>query len=194
MLNKNKGMNVAVVGIFAALIIVLQFVSSTIMIGNFSITLTLVPIVFGAILYGYKVGAALGGIFGVIVVICCIIGLEKDGATLMQAKPILTTVVCMCKGILAGVLPGFVFKAVGQKHPYLGTVLAAIVAPIGNTGLFLICMVIFFRDMLTIGTSGAATVYYIFTGLVSINFIIEMIINIVAAPALYRAVQVVKRI
>ncbi len=194
MSNKNKGSNVAVVGIFAALVIVLQLVSGFVKIGNISITLTLVPIVLGAVLYGYKVGAALGGIFGVIVVICCITGLDAGGSMLIQANPVITVLICLVKGVMSGLLPGLVYKAFGKKNQYLGTVLSAIVAPIGNTGLFLLGMILFFKDTLVMWADGADTVYYIFTGLVGINFIVEMIVNVVAAPVLFRVSKAVRRI
>lgn len=194
MSNKNKGLNVAVIGIFAAVVVVLQFISAFVKIGSFPLTLTLIPIVLGAVLYGPKVGSALGAVFGIVVVICCFTGIDVGGQILVQANPVLTTVVCMAKGILAGLLPGLVFRAVGVKKPYLGTVLSAIVAPIGNTGLFLICMMVFFKDVLVSWAGGSDVVYYVFTGLVGWNFVIEMVINIIAAPMLYRVSKAVKKI
>lgn len=194
MSNKNKGLNVAVIGIFAAVVVALQFISAFVKIGSFPLTLTLIPIVLGAVLYGPKVGSALGAVFGIVVVICCFTGIDVGGQILVQANPVLTTVVCMAKGILAGLLPGLVFRAVGGKKPYLGTVLSAIVAPIGNTGLFLICMMVFFKDVLVSWAGGSDVVYYVFTGLVGWNFVIEMVINIIAAPMLYRVSKAVKKI
>lgn len=194
MSNKNKGLNVAVIGIFAAVVVVLQFISAFVKIGSFPLTLTLIPIVLGAVLYGPKVGSALGAVFGIVVVICCFTGIDVGGQILVQANPVLTTVVCMAKGVLAGLLPGLVFRAVGGKKPYLGTVLSAIVAPIGNTGLFLICMMVFFKNVLVSWAGGSDVVYYVFTGLVGWNFVIEMVINIIAAPMLYRVSKAVKKI
>ncbi|MBQ1183510.1 MAG: ECF transporter S component [Clostridia bacterium] len=194
MSQKKVGLNVAIVGIFAALVVVLQFMSAIFPIGQFNLTLTLIPIVLGAVLYGPRVGAALGAIFGAVVVICCFTGLDVGGSILVQTSPILTTAVCMAKGILAGVLPGIVFNAAGKRKPYFGTVLAAISAPVGNTGLFLICMLLFFKSTLVSWAGGADTVYYIFTGLTGWNFLIELAINAVAAPLLYRVTKAVRHI
>ncbi len=194
MSQKKEGLNVAVIGIFAALVIVLQFLSAIFPIGQFNLTLTLIPIVLGAVLYGPKIGAALGAVFGAVVVICCFTGLDVGGSILVQRSPILTTAVCMAKGILAGILPGVIFKSVGKKKTYLGTVLAAISAPIGNTGLFLICMLLFFKSTLVSWAGGVNTVYYIFTGLTGWNFLIELVINAVAAPLLYRVTRAVRHI
>ena len=194
MSKSKKGINVAVVGIFAALVILLQFLSAFVKIGNFPLTLTLIPIVLGAVLYGPKVGAVLGGVFGAVVVVCCFTGIDPGGAVLVQASPVLTSAVCMAKGILAGVLPGLTFKLFQNKNKYAGTIVSAIVAPIGNTGLFLLCMLVFFKDILVSWAGGSDTVYYIFTGLTGWNFVIEMVINIVAAPLLYRVCKAIKKI
>ena len=53
-------------GILTAIVIVLQFVASAIKFGPFSITLVLAPIIIGAALYGWKAGAWLGAVFGMI--------------------------------------------------------------------------------------------------------------------------------
>ena len=58
--------------IFTALVVVLQVVATFVRIGAFPVTLTLVPIVVGAAIYGTKAGAWLGGVFGAVVAIACI--------------------------------------------------------------------------------------------------------------------------
>ena len=64
-----KAEKTAVYGVFAAIIVVLQLLSYTLKIGTFNLSLVLIPIVFGAYLYGPKTGAVLGGIFGCILAI-----------------------------------------------------------------------------------------------------------------------------
>ena len=66
--------------LLAALIVVLQTVASGIKIGPVPISLTLVPIVVGAILFGPGAGAFLGGVFGVVCLIAGIAAeLQTDG-------------------------------------------------------------------------------------------------------------------
>ena len=48
------------IAVLAALVVVLQLLSSVIKIGTVSITLTLIPIVVGAAFYGPGAGAILG--------------------------------------------------------------------------------------------------------------------------------------
>ena len=55
--------------LFAAIVVVLQIIGNYIRIGNFSISLVLVPIIVGAALYGPAGGAFLGGVFGIVVII-----------------------------------------------------------------------------------------------------------------------------
>ena len=57
----------AALAIFTALIVVLQLVANVAKVGPVSITLSLVPIVVGAALYGVSAGAYLGGVFGLVV-------------------------------------------------------------------------------------------------------------------------------
>ena len=57
------------IAVLAALVVVLQLLSSVIKIGTVSITLTLIPIVVGAAFYGPGAGAILGTVFGLVVYI-----------------------------------------------------------------------------------------------------------------------------
>ena len=54
-------------GLLTAIVVVLQAMAIAIRFGVFNITLVLVPIVVGAALYGWKAGAWLGFVFGVVV-------------------------------------------------------------------------------------------------------------------------------
>ena len=56
-------------GILTALVILLQYFSNYIYFGPFSITLALIPILIGAILFGPFMGAWLGFVFGLVVLL-----------------------------------------------------------------------------------------------------------------------------
>ena len=73
--------------IFTALVIVLQLVATFVKIGTFPVTLTLVPVVIGAALYGAGVGAWLGFVFGAVVLVACIAGADQGGAILWNLNP-----------------------------------------------------------------------------------------------------------
>ena len=79
-LTMGKTQRMVGLAIFTAIIIVLQLVSTFIKFGPFSITLAMIPIVVGAAVYGAGAGAYLGGVFSVVVLICCVTGADPGGA------------------------------------------------------------------------------------------------------------------
>ena len=185
----------------AALVVVLQIISALIppIGGMVSITLTLIPVVIGAILFGKKGGAILGFTFGLIVMINCITALDPGGNILWNANPILTALLCLLKGVLAGFVPAVVYSAISGKKTMsvtkkvFATALAAMLAPIVNTTTFVIGMLLFFKETLTIWAGGQALIVYILLGLAGLNFLIEFIINIILTPAIIRIVDIVKK-
>src|SRR5699024_7713117 len=122
--------------IFTALVIVLQLVATFVKIGTFPVTLTLVPVVIGAALYGAGVGAWPGFVFGAVVLVACIAGADQGGAILWNLNPLVTAALCLVKGAAAGWIAGLAFKALEKKAPTAGVICAAIASPVVNTGIF----------------------------------------------------------
>ena len=180
--------------LMTGIIIVLQIVASFIKFGPFTITLALAPIIIGAALYGAGAGAYLGGVFGVMAVIGCINGSDGGGAMVYQANPVLCIVVVMAKGILAGLAAGLVYRLFQSKNGYLAMLCAAIVCPVVNTGVFLACMALFFREVLQAWADGSDVVTYVLSGLVLLNFLPELGVNVIFSPAGQRIVQAVRKV
>ncbi len=182
-----------------ALVVVLQVISAMIppIGGVVSITLTLVPVVVGAILFGVKGGAILGFAFGLIVLINCITALDPGGNVLWNVNPFFTLLICFVKGIAAGVVPAVFYKLVkgsvesGKGRKYGAALVAALSAPIVNTGLFVCGMFLFFKDTLYAWAGDTAVFTYILLVLAGINFLVEFMINIILTPAIVRIVDVV---
>ena len=189
MSTKQKSMNVAILGIFSAITVVLQILSYAVKIGTFNLSLVLIPIVLAAVLYGPKYGAIVGGVFGAIVTIASAMGMDAGGNVLFQSAPLLTTLVCLGKGAFAGFFAGLIAKPLKAKNIYLAVLSAAIIAPVTNTGLFVLSMFAFFRDTLTVWADGADVVYYAIVGLIGVNFIIELVINLVLSPVVLRVTK-----
>lgn len=186
--------NMVGIALLMAMVVVMQFISGMIPpIGGFSISLVLIPIVIGAAVYGIGAGTLLGATFGTIVYINCVTGADPGGAMVLQASPILCFLVVMGKGTLAGAASGLVFKLLSGKNVYLAMLLAAIVCPIVNTGTFILCMVLFFNEVLTVWAAGSALVGYILSGLVLANFVPELIINVLFSPASVRIKKIVDK-
>ena len=177
-----------------AMVVVLQLLSAVIPpVGGFSISLVLIPIVLGAAVYGVRAGALLGATFGVIVTINCVTGADAGGAMVFQANPVLCVLVVMSKGILAGMASGAVYRLLKKVNPYFAMLVAAIVCPVVNTGVFITCMLLFFIDVLAAWAGGGDIIGYVLTGLVFANFVPELIINIVFSPAGQTVLKAVKR-
>lgn len=177
-----------------ALIVVLQSLGGMIPpIGGFTISLVLIPIVLGAALYGPEAGVLLGAAFGVLVIIGCVNGTDVGGQMVFQANPFLCILVVMSKGILAGLCSGLVYRWLAPKNGTLAMVLAAIVCPVVNTGFFVVCMWVFFIDILAAWAGGGNIIGYVLTGLVLCNFVPELIINVVFSLAGQRIVRLIKK-
>lgn len=185
----------ATIALLIAMIIVLQFIGSMIppIGGMFSISLVLIPVVIGAALYGPSAGAVLGAAFGVIVAINCATGADPGGQLVFQSNPILCIFVVMLKGILAGVCAGAVYKLLCKFNGYAAMLCAAILCPVVNTGVFLLCMNVFFKDVLAVWADGKDIFVYMLSGIVLCNFVPELIINVVFSPAGQRILQIVKK-
>ena len=176
-----------------ALVFVMQLLTGIIPpIGGFSISLVLIPIVMGAALYGPGAGALLGATFGIIVYINCVTGADPGGAMVFQANPVLCLLVVLGKGILAGSLAGLAYKLVSKWNSHVAMLCAAIVCPVVNTGFFIACMLTFFKDVLAAWAGGGDIIAYIMTGLILLNFVPELILNIVFGTVGHTIVHVVK--
>lgn len=193
-MKNNKIKRMAAIALLMALVVVMQFISGLIPpVGGFSFSLVLIPIVLGAALYGPSAGALLGATFGIVVYINCVTGADVGGAMVFQANPVLCFLVVMGKGMLAGVASGFAYKLLKGVNPYIAMLCAAIICPVVNTGVFIACMLLFFVDVLNAWAQGGALAGYILTGLVLVNFVPELIINIVFSPASASIAHIVKK-
>ena len=174
-----------------AIVIVLQLAGSFIRLGMFSVSLVLMPIVVGAAIGGPLFGAWLGGVFGLAVLF------SGDAAAFLAIDPFGTVVTVMVKGILAGLVAGFVFDAIAKKADkgnLFAAIVAAISCPIVNTGIFLVGCLLFFMPTIEEWAAGlgyASAGQYMILGLVGGNFVFELVINMVLVPAIVALVKLV---
>ena len=174
--------------ILTAIIVVLTVVASLVKFGPFSISLALAAIIIGAALYGAPAGAYLGAVFGVVVWLACILGWDLGGNILWTARPFVTFALCIGKGAVAGLVSGVVYRAMEKKNPLTATVLAGIVCPVCNTGIFVAVLSLCYYDTLVSWSGGTDLVFYVITGLVGINFVLELLINLVLSSVIVRVV------
>ncbi len=178
--------------IMTALVIVLQLVGSfTTFFGPFSTAVALIPIVLGAAMCGTAVGAWLGFVFGMVVIL-------SGGAALFFAFDVLGTIITViAKGTLCGLAAGLVYKALKRVNEYLAVFVAALTCPLVNTGVFLLGCYLFFMDSatqiaetLSLTFSGMAVFWALAMG----NFAVEVASNAVLSPILSRVLKIFKKV
>ena len=186
------------IALLAAVVVVLQLIAGMIKIGTFSITLTLIPIIVGAAFYGPSAGAILGAVFGAVVFVGCVTGSDVGGHMVYLANPFLCFLVVMAKGTLAGFCAGLVYRLIMKgrdsvKRGVVAVLFAGITAPVVNTGVFCIGMLLFFRGTLQAWAAGSDLLNYIIFGLTGVNFLIELGINTVFSPAIVTIIRAVQK-
>ena len=185
-----KTKNMVGVGLFTAIVMVLQFVGGGIKFGVFSISLVLVPIVVGAALYGWRSGAWLGFAFGAAVL------LSGDAAAFLVIDPLATVLVVLVKGAACGLMAGIAYCLLSKISNTAAVFAAAAICPAVNTGVFLLGCQLFFLD--TVAQWGAAMGFenvaaYMFLGLAGVNFLIELGVNLLLAPVIVRLIRIGKK-
>ena len=185
-----KTKNMVGVGLFTAIVVVLQFLGGGIKFGMFSISLVLVPIVVGSAVYGWKAGAWLGLSFGAAVL------MSGDAAAFLQVDPLGTVITVLVKGACCGAAAGGVYRLLEKKNIDVAVFAAALVCPVVNTGVFLVGCCLFFLETVTewgraAGFDNVGS-YFIF-GLVGVNFLIEIAVNLVLAPVIVRLIHIGKK-
>lgn len=184
--------------VLIAVVAVFQLFLGQIHIGPVTITFVLLPIVVGAVILGPTAGGILGLVFGAIVLIQGITG--QDGFTFLmfQAHPFSTSILCLGKGLAAGLCAGWVCKLLEKKNRTAAAVAAAAAAPVVNTGIFILWGVLMVRDTLsanlaTFGWSGDSVLLFLILGCAGINFLVEFALNIILSPVIVRVLQAVRQ-
>ena len=158
-------------GLLLALEIIFQIIGNYLQIGPVNINLSLVTVVLGAVLYGPLSGAVLGFFNGLIVLLS-----PSTIAIFMPISPVGTVIACLLKCTIAGLVAGLLFKLFKNKNNLIGLIIASILVPVINTGIFSVVCLLFFRPFLESGVSetfpniGAFLIF----GVIGINFIVEI--------------------
>lgn len=176
--------------LFTALVFLLQYISLFMRGPMFSLTFVLVPIVIAVALCGFSAGPWLGFVFGIAVLA------TGDANAFLAINPIGTVITVLLKGALAGCAAAFVYKLFenGKKtQRYIGVTLAAITAPIVNTGVFFLGCLVFFMDFVnSLTPSGSSAISTIIGTLIGFNFVIELAVNLILVPVIFRIIEIGK--
>ena len=178
--------NITFLGVLTALIIVLQVLGSNIVVfGTVRLSFVLVPIVLGAIMLGVRGGVFLGVVFGLITIIMGAVGADPFTYVLLNESPFLCVATCLVKAVCAGLISALTYKAVSVRNKTIALFVSAIVAPVVNTGLFILGALAM-GDVLNDNfvANGESLIHFLIIGCAGINFLVELSINVVLAPAL----------
>ena len=166
--------------ILALMIVLLAYLP--INVGALSITLTIIPIAVGALLYGPLVGAILGLVFGLVSFIQCF-GYSPFGLQLLSINWFLTFLVCVPTRILAGFIPGLISRGFKKAHfnHHISDAICSILVPLLNTVFFMSMLIICFYQtefiqgfVSALGASNAFMFVILFVG---INGLVELLVG-----------------
>ena len=134
---------VTLLAILTAIVIVLQLVFAP-LIGaatGLSPALVLIPIVIGVATCGIGGGAWLGAVFAFIVMF------DPTTVPFIQHNLLLTILLVFLKGVGSALVAGLIFKLLSKKNKYVAITLSALIAPIFNTGIFVLGSLLFFVEI-----------------------------------------------
>ena len=199
--NSFKIKRVVGIGVLLALVVVLQLISNYIKFGGtVSITLALIPLTIGAILYGPLIGMILGFAMGVIVLV------SPDTVVYLNFNIWLTIILCLVKSGGAGLISGLMFNCitaikVNQKYKNAkfatAIVIAALITPIINTAIFILGVSLLFKGAdlagLVVSNDFATAFSSIYSVVITLNFLIEFLVSAVASPSLVYLIKILLR-
>ena len=176
------------IAVMTALVFLVQLIP--IRPGGLSLAVvTLAIIVIGAALCGVGAAAWLGLVFGVAVM------LLPETALFWTYSWIGTLITVLLKGVAAGLAAGGLYRLLEKANRYLAVVVAAAIAPIVNSGVFFVGCMIFFHgyfEPVALETSVNVATYVILFG-IGFNFLVELVVSVVLAPAIYRIINIKKK-
>ena len=185
--NHKRVLKMVQISLFAALVAVLQVISTIVPMPYVRITLTLIPVVLGGVYFGKGAAIFLGAVFGVVVTAFTVSGVDVGANMMFLARPFLTVFICFAKGMLAGLVSAFVYELLHKNQKFddvKAITIAAAVAPIVNTAFFCIFLFAFYPEILQQWAGGTNVIIYMITGLVGINFVVELLLNVILCPVI----------
>ena len=173
--------------LLTAMVVVLQLLGSFIHFGTFSVSLVLVPIVIGAATCGPIIASWLGLAFGVTVL------MSGDAALFLSIHAPGTILTVLLKGILCAFAAAMAYKLLERFSLDVAVIVAAVVCPIVNTGIFLIGCRLFFWETITEWGNGAGfanPAVYALLVLIGANFLFEIAFNLLLSPIIVRLLKI----
>ncbi|MBR2620833.1 MAG: ECF transporter S component [Clostridia bacterium] len=173
-----------------ALVVILTYAGSFIRLSPMvTVSLTLVPIVLGAVLCGVWGGSWLGLVNAIVILA------SGQAAFFFGISPAGTVVVVLAKGTLCGLAAALLYRLISRRNKYVAVVTAAVICPVVNTGIYLIgCLTVFFSAIEgMIGEAMPSVMSVLIYGMGLVNFPFELLFNIVLCPVIYRLIKLLPK-
>lgn len=174
-----KSKDIAFIGIFSALVVVLQLLAElTKALGlPLSIALGLIPVLVSAMLGGIKSGAVVGGVFGLVsLVLSAILASSMPNST---ATVIVNPLVSLLPRILVGVVTALVYGALTKKKglskgkKFTFAAISGLTGVLTNTVLFLSMFLLFSYGK--VYEDATIDFTWVITAVVAVNTLIEVV-------------------
>ena len=170
--------------VFTALVIVLQCLASFVFPKlGLSLNLSLIPIVLGAAICGSLTGAWLGFVSAFIILF------DPTTVAFLTFNAPATIFLVLLKGTVAGLLGGVVYSLLSKKNKDAAVISSAIVTPLTNTVIFFLGCLVFFLPLIREWAVDSGVVGFIVTGMIGVNFLVELGINIVFVPVISKLIR-----
>lgn len=169
----------------SALVVVLQMVakvSSAFL--PVTISLSLIPIVIGAATCHYGMGAWLGLVSAVVIL------LSGSAEPFFSFSPAATVLVVLAKAIASGLVSGLIYKWLSKKNSTIAIFTASIACPIINTGIFLLGCYLFFMELITSLAGGQDVAVFVITALIGWNFVFEFGTSLIFSPTIKKIIDI----
>lgn len=186
--------NIAWFAVLLTLTVVFQLFGSYLKIGGTTFSFVLIPIVLGGIMLGPLCGALLGFAFGLTTLLAGVFGMDAFTMILFNNTPWMTALICLVKGTAAGVVSAYLYKWISKKNKYAAVFVAAAAAPVVNTGLFILgALTISGVIKANFVADGQTVIYFLIIVCAGVNFLVELALNLVLAPAVFRVTEVIEK-
>lgn len=166
--------------LLTAIVVVLHLISTFVPpIGplQLQLNLVLIPVVIGAAMCGPWVATWLGLVSAIAI-------LATPSTALFYGWNVLGTIVTVIlKGALCGLAAGYVYKLLSRFNRYVAVIVAALVCPVVNTGIFVLGCLIFFWEHISALAGETDAIYFLFFSFIGVNFFVELGSNIILSPA-----------
>lgn len=196
---RSKTLNLTLLGLFSAIVILLTVVPwlGYITTGTVSITTVHIPVIIGAIMLGWKGGAALGAVWGISCLIKAWLAPPSPLEQVIFTNPIISVIPRIIVGIVTALVFALCLKLFAKKEAagqYVGAGIAAVIGSFTNSIIVVGLMTVIYYPAIkeTFGLQTDAVGYFI-GSVFALNALLEAVAAAVIAVPVCKALFAVQK-